>query len=123
SAGPREIHHRKFLRAAWKHGGGPRRPDLPRPGRPARPGCRAVRRRVYVTPGAGTRPIDMRYEIGKTCLLLAVTLLAATPLVARFHTKQIGYVAEHAKESMGKSVWVDGCVQSQVEPGKLFQLQ
>ena len=65
----------------------------------------------------------MRYEIGKTCLLLAVTLLAATPLVARFHTKQIGYVAEHAKESMGKSVWVDGCVQSQVEPGKLFQLQ
>src|SRR5437016_14638028 len=65
----------------------------------------------------------MQYSIGKKRLLLAATLLAAAPLLARFHTKQIGYVAEHARELMGKSFWVDGCVNSQAEPGKLFQLQ
>jgi len=55
-------------------------------------------------------------------LILALTLLMAIPLFARFHTKQIGYVAEHAHESLGKSFWVDGCVRES-EPGKMFQLQ
>jgi hypothetical protein len=58
---------------------------------------------------------------GKTRLILAVTLLSAVPLIARFHTKQIGYVAEHARELVGKSFWVDGCVNADPE-GKLFQL-
>jgi hypothetical protein len=61
--------------------------------------------------------------IGKTRLILALTLASSAPLFARFHTKQIGYVAEHARESVGKSFWVDGCVNSQAAPGKLFQLQ
>jgi hypothetical protein len=51
-----------------------------------------------------------------------MSLVAAAPLFARFHTKQIGYVAQHAPESVGKSFWVDGCV-NQPEPGKLFQLR
>jgi hypothetical protein len=48
-------------------------------------------------------------------------LLSAVPLLARLGAKQIGYVTEHARELVGKSVWVDGCVNSEPD-GKLFQL-
>ena len=65
----------------------------------------------------------MQYQLRQKRLLLVVAMVAATPLFARFHTKQIGYVAEHARESVGKSFWVDGCVNGQDTPGKLFQLQ
>jgi hypothetical protein len=65
----------------------------------------------------------MQYFLRQKRLLLAVALIVATPLFARFHTKQIGYIAEHARESVGKSFWVDGCVYGQQTPGKLFQLQ
>jgi hypothetical protein len=58
---------------------------------------------------------------GKKPLILAVVLLSAVPLVARFRSKQIGYIAEHAHELVGKSFWVDGCVNADPE-GKLFQL-
>jgi hypothetical protein len=58
---------------------------------------------------------------GKTRLILAVTLISAVPLVARLRTKQIGYVAEHARELVGKSFWVDGCVNAD-PAGKLFQI-
>jgi hypothetical protein len=60
-------------------------------------------------------------HFGKTRLILAVTLVAAAPLVARFSTKQIGYITEHARELIGKSFWVDGCVSGEAN-GKLFQL-
>jgi hypothetical protein len=62
----------------------------------------------------------MRY-FGKTRLILAAALLLAVPIFGRLSTKQIGYVTEHARELVGKSLWVDGCVSSQLE-GKLFQL-
>jgi hypothetical protein len=62
----------------------------------------------------------MRF-FGKTRLILAVTLVSAAPLVARFSTKQIGYINEHARELVGKSFWVDGCVSGDAS-GKLFQL-
>jgi hypothetical protein len=62
----------------------------------------------------------MRFS-GKTHLILAVTLLSALPLVARLGAKQIGYVTEHARELVGKSLWVDGCVNAESD-GKLFQL-
>ncbi len=62
----------------------------------------------------------MQY-FGKTRLILAVTVLAAAPLFARLGTKQIGYINEHARELVGKSFWVDGCVNSDAR-GKLFQL-
>jgi hypothetical protein len=61
-------------------------------------------------------------SFGKTRLILAFTLLAVAPLIARLGTKQIGYVAEHARELVGKSLWVDGCVNSQADSGKFFQL-
>ncbi|HTP30955.1 MAG TPA: hypothetical protein VMJ75_02205 [Candidatus Acidoferrales bacterium] len=63
----------------------------------------------------------MQY-FGKTRLFLAFALLAATPLIAHLRTRHIGDLAEHAKESLGKSVWVDGCVTSQGDQGKIFQL-
>jgi hypothetical protein len=65
----------------------------------------------------------MQHFLRHKRLFLALTLVAATPLFARFHTRQIGYLAEHAKESLGKSFWVDGCVNGQPTPGKIFQLQ
>ena len=58
---------------------------------------------------------------GKTRLILAVTLVAAAPLVARLSTKQIGYITEHARELVGKSIWVEGCVSGEAS-GKIFQL-
>ncbi|HKA01251.1 MAG TPA: hypothetical protein VKE70_32280 [Candidatus Solibacter sp.] len=58
-------------------------------------------------------------HFGKTRQILAATLLAAITLFAR--TKQIGYVAEHARELVGKSVSVDGCVNSTAN-ARLFQL-
>jgi hypothetical protein len=60
-------------------------------------------------------------HFGKTHLILAVTVVSALPLFARLHTKQIGYVAEHARDFVGKSISVDGCVNSDPD-GKLFQL-
>jgi len=60
-------------------------------------------------------------HFGKTRLILAVITLSAMPLIARLHTKQIGYLAEHARESVGKAVSVDGCVSGNAD-GKLFQL-
>jgi hypothetical protein len=62
----------------------------------------------------------MRF-FGKTPLILAVAVISTVPMIARLSTKQIGYVTEHARELVGKSLWVDGCVNSQIE-GKLFQL-
>src|SRR5690242_16165301 len=62
----------------------------------------------------------MRYQLRRTHLFLAGTLLLATPLLGRFHTKQIAYITEHARESVGKSFWVDGCVSG--GQGNLFQL-
>jgi hypothetical protein len=62
----------------------------------------------------------MRHSLRRTQLFLAGTLLLATPLVARFRTKQIGYLTEHARELVGKSFWVDGCVNG--AQGNLFQL-
>ena len=56
-----------------------------------------------------------------THLILAVAMLSALPLLARSHTKQIGYVAGHARDFVGKSISVDGCVNSDPN-GKLFQL-
>jgi hypothetical protein len=63
----------------------------------------------------------MRY-FGKSRLFLAATLLAAAPLIAHLRTRHIGDIAEHARESLGKSVWIDGCVTSQAAEGKIFQL-
>ena len=60
-------------------------------------------------------------SFGKTRLILAVTLVAAAPLVARLGTKQIGYITEHARELVGKSFWVDGCVSGDAS-GKVFQI-
>src|SRR5690242_10026209 len=62
----------------------------------------------------------MQY-FGKTRLILAVTLVAAAPLMARLVTKQIGYINDHARELVGKSFWVDGCVSGDAN-GKVFQL-
>jgi len=62
----------------------------------------------------------MRF-FGKTRLILVITVVAAAPLIARLSTKQIGYINEHARELVGKSLWVDGCVSADAN-GRLFQL-
>jgi hypothetical protein len=64
----------------------------------------------------------MRQLLQKVRPVPAAMLLAAAPLLAHLHTKPIGFVAGHARELVGKSFWVDGCVNSDVS-GNLFQLQ